>query len=1105
MVSFASAWSFDNIKDSRFTTFDGKQVEDYPLLKKYNPIKITNAFGFGDTIFEGYLSQHTETCGIDCSSTIEIKLHEKRPLIEDIEFKELQSKGKWVTQNLDYEFYVDGKKYEVGTSMDAGTYTVRLEASKSQFKTIDWIISTGGETLVEWAVWNSSSATFLQNVSVITHNNNPNDIFFKDDGLRMYVPGTAALISEYSLSKAWNVSTATYTRSVSTTSEESEPEGVFIGKSGTKMYVSGSGGNGEINEYDLTDAWNVSSASANQVLDVQANISLPTGIFLKPDGTRMYITENSGSFINEYFLDVAWDISTARFIRLLDISAKQIDAQGAFLKPDGLKLYTIGINTPTVHEYSLSSAWNVSSGSYLRSITVSTNADTPSGVSFKNDGSMMYVSSEARDAIVQYNLTYTETTLNSPIDKYYSPTNNIEFNCSSQAAVETIKNMSVWTNETGTWALRNITIGLSEAEETQTWTRTFSEGDYILWSCQACESNDICSFAPENRTLIIDTIFPIINLQSPEGLLNYGVVGQSETLNVTFIDTNLDSCWYDYNGTNITIEGCVSGVKNSTTFTLKEDNTNITIYANDTSGNLNITNYNWSYKAIQQNITFNPETFETAEEIFILELIAPEETLTNAKLIYNEIEYPTTIIDKGDNEYNITSTIQIPVTVGNMGFYFNFDTDGDILNSTINHQFVKGWLFNFDESHQVINVTIRDEEDDSIINSTELYISSDYYISDGTIYKTLSNTSTEDGIFNIGINNSNISSFFADTLLRYESAGYKSRDYSASLTLSNSSIADVNLYLLLTANGVTQYFKTYVSTTYAIAPEVSILAYRIEGATEYFADSIVTDSNGEGFLFLDDDEEYKLYISKEGCVSFTKTISPTGITVQNIEIDCGAEEGVVYDNESLIIYENLSVIFSPQNPQIQTGVKEFEVDINDDSCTITSINYYLKKNGVTINSTSSSNACGEDLTLLYNVTENGTMQSYVVIVRNETELIYQKTYYILDTSELIVEGETLWDMLDKLEDITDLGMSQNTKVFLSFIILFLILGFLSMSGIGRSEGIGIFIVIWAYILIMSSIGWLEVNFTTFEYLNKFAILLVVTLIGATIMLIKTEN
>ena len=59
LISFASAFSFDNVKDSMTTTFDGTIVKDNVLLEKYAPIKISNFFDlpiFGDTIMEGIIN-----------------------------------------------------------------------------------------------------------------------------------------------------------------------------------------------------------------------------------------------------------------------------------------------------------------------------------------------------------------------------------------------------------------------------------------------------------------------------------------------------------------------------------------------------------------------------------------------------------------------------------------------------------------------------------------------------------------------------------------------------------------------------------------------------------------------------------------------------------------------------------------------------------------------------------------------------------------------------------------------------------------------------------------------------------------------------------------
>jgi hypothetical protein len=54
------------------------------------------------------------------------------------------------------------------------------------------------------------------------------------------------------------------------------------------MYVIGSSGD-DVNEYDLSTAWDISTASYLQNFSVGAQETTPSGIFFKPDGTKMYV------------------------------------------------------------------------------------------------------------------------------------------------------------------------------------------------------------------------------------------------------------------------------------------------------------------------------------------------------------------------------------------------------------------------------------------------------------------------------------------------------------------------------------------------------------------------------------------------------------------------------------------------------------------------------------------------------------------------------------------------------------------------------------------------------------------------------------------------
>ena len=250
-------------------------------------------------------------------------------------------------------------------------------------------------------VWDITSASQTASFYVGSQELAPHGIFFKPDGTKMYVTGESGDdVNEYDLSTAWDISTATFLQLFSVAAQEIEPMGLSFKPDGTKMYVLGKQGK-DVNEYNLSTAWDVSSASYSQNFSVSTQDTGPEGVFFKPDGTKMYIVGSTGIDVNEYDLSTAWDISTATFLQLFSVAAQQTTPRGVFFKPDGTKMYIVGISSAFIHEYNLSTAWDVSSASYSQNVTV------PSGSNdlfFKPDGSKLYVMVGTGDTVYQYSL-----------------------------------------------------------------------------------------------------------------------------------------------------------------------------------------------------------------------------------------------------------------------------------------------------------------------------------------------------------------------------------------------------------------------------------------------------------------------------------------------------------------------------------------------------------------------------------------------------------------------------------------------------------------------------------------------------------------------------
>jgi DNA-binding beta-propeller fold protein YncE len=274
-----------------------------------------------------------------------------------------------------------------------------------------YIVGVSGDEVNEYtlsAAWDISTASYVQNFSVATQDSAPNGIAFKPDGTIMYiVGGSGDAIYEYTLSAAWDVSTALYSGiSLSVFSRESTPEGIAFKPDGTKMYIVGSGGD-EVNEYTLGTAWSLKTPGFidSQIFSVATEDSAPTGIDFKPDGTKMYIVGSAGDDVNEYTLSTAWDISTASYVQNFSVATEDTTPTEIAFKPDGTKMYIVGSGGDDVNEYTLSSAWDVSTASYVQNFSVSSQESSPTGIAFKPDGTKMYIVGTVGDEVNEYTLS----------------------------------------------------------------------------------------------------------------------------------------------------------------------------------------------------------------------------------------------------------------------------------------------------------------------------------------------------------------------------------------------------------------------------------------------------------------------------------------------------------------------------------------------------------------------------------------------------------------------------------------------------------------------------------------------------------------------------
>ena len=95
----------------------------------------------------------------------------------------------------------------------------------------------------------------------------------------------------------------------------------------------------EIGGGDFITSTGVDSWTYRAEFNVGGQEGTPYDIAFKADGTKMYVTGASGDDVNEYNLATAWDITTASYLQTFSVGAEETSPTGLFFKPDGTKMY----------------------------------------------------------------------------------------------------------------------------------------------------------------------------------------------------------------------------------------------------------------------------------------------------------------------------------------------------------------------------------------------------------------------------------------------------------------------------------------------------------------------------------------------------------------------------------------------------------------------------------------------------------------------------------------------------------------------------------------------------------------------------------------------
>ncbi len=253
-----------------------------------------------------------------------------------------------------------------------------------------------------------AAGVFVDAFSVQSEEHDPRGVAFNNDGTKMFVTGfDGQEVNEYALSTAFDVSTASFVVLFDVKNEDTVPSSVVFNNDGTKMFILGQTED-KVHEYTLSTGFDVSTATDAgdaERFDISNEEDVPTGLAFNNDGTKMFVTGKENDAVNEYTLSTGFDVSTASFVDAFSVQSEDEHPGGLAFNNHGTKMFVVGQGADKVHEYTLSTGFDVSSASFLASFSFSGQETKPGELVFNNDGTKMFLTGNAGDDVNEYTLS----------------------------------------------------------------------------------------------------------------------------------------------------------------------------------------------------------------------------------------------------------------------------------------------------------------------------------------------------------------------------------------------------------------------------------------------------------------------------------------------------------------------------------------------------------------------------------------------------------------------------------------------------------------------------------------------------------------------------
>ena len=221
--------------------------------------------------------------------------------------------------------------------------------------------------------------------------------------------------------------------------------GINFKPDGSIMYITNRVANKDayIVQYSLSTPFDISTATrtfddgagTQLTCSTSEDMQLPHAIEFKPDGTRMFITTNKnhnngnpGVAVYQFKLTTAWDTSTLDCEETYEVNITgdtpfEDQVRTLTFKPDGTRMFVGGMTRDRIREYILTTPFDLRSGVSVGSLSASLESSSDASmrnIQLHSDGTILYVAGDGNNNMHKYTLStpWDITTISSTSTEY---------------------------------------------------------------------------------------------------------------------------------------------------------------------------------------------------------------------------------------------------------------------------------------------------------------------------------------------------------------------------------------------------------------------------------------------------------------------------------------------------------------------------------------------------------------------------------------------------------------------------------------------------------------------------------------------------------------